>query len=172
MINIILILPQLKQITTMLFISCFYFLVHLVGKYEDNIFEERDVIFTTGEGCEANIIPGVEHAIEKFKKNETSCLIIKPQYAFGSTGNTNYNIPPNATVEYIVTLKNFEKAKESWSLDAEEKVEQSKLFKEKGTAYFKAGKYELAIKLYKKIQLFLESEKGKRGRKILHVQAK
>lgn len=134
--------------------------VHLVGKYADNVFDERDVTFTIGEASEVNIIPGIEHAIEKFKKNETSRLIIKPQYAFGGTGNANYNIPPNATVEYLVTLKNFEKAKESWSLDAEEKIGQSKLFKEKGTAYFKAGKYELAIKLYKKIESFLESEKG------------
>lgn len=133
--------------------------VHLIGKYEGNIFEDRDVIFTVGEGSEANIIPGIEHAIEKFKKNETSRLLIKSQYAFGSTGNSSYNIPPNATVEYIVTLKNFEKAKENWSLDAKEKIEQSKLFKEKGTAYFKAGKYDLAIKLYMKIQSFLESDK-------------
>lgn len=39
-------------------------------------------------------------------------------------------------------------------------MEQSKLFKEKGTAYFKAGKYELALKLYKRIEQFLENETG------------
>ncbi|KAJ8912897.1 hypothetical protein NQ315_011220 [Exocentrus adspersus] len=133
--------------------------VHVVGKYQGNIFDERDVTFTVGEGSEANIIPGVEHAIEKFKKGETSRLIIAPQYAFGQNGNAEINVPPNATVEYVVTLKNFEKAKESWSLDTEEKIEQCKLFKEKGTAYFKAGKYPLAIKLYKKIHTYLENEK-------------
>ncbi|KAJ8951672.1 hypothetical protein NQ318_012213 [Aromia moschata] len=133
--------------------------VHLEGKYEGKVFEDRDVTFTLGEGSDSNIIPGVEKALEKFKKNETSQLKIKPKYAFGNTGSAEYGIPPNATVEYVVKLKNFEKAKESWSMDTEEKVEQSKLYKEKGTNYFKAGKLELAVKMYKKIQTFLEGEK-------------
>lgn len=62
-----------------------------------------------GEGSEANIIEGVEKALEKFKKGEKSRLIIQPKYAFGSQGNAEFNIPPNAVVEYIVTLKSFEK---------------------------------------------------------------
>lgn len=133
--------------------------VHLQGKYEGNIFDERDVTFTIGEGSEEKIIPGIEKAIERFKKGEKSKLIIKPQYAFGNKGCSEWNIPPNAKVEYVVTLKNFEKAKESWSLDTAEKIEQCKLFKEKGTNYFKQEKYNLAIKMYKKIQSFLDSDK-------------
>lgn len=50
--------------------------------------------------------------------------------------------------------------KESWALDSADKIEQSKLFKEKGTNYFKAAKYELALKLYKRIQSYLESDTG------------
>ncbi|CAH1113520.1 unnamed protein product [Psylliodes chrysocephalus] len=131
---------------------------HIVGKYEDKIFDERDVSFTVGEGSDANIITGLEIAIQKFKKAETSRLIIKPKYAFGKSGSQEFNIPPNATVEYTVTLKSFEKMKESWALDSADKIEQSKLFKEKGTNYFKAAKYELALKLYKRIQSYLESD--------------
>lgn len=55
------------------------------------------------------------------------------------------------------------KAKESWSLDSNEKIEQAKLFKEKGTAYFKAGKLNLAVKMYKKILSYLENETGKKN---------
>lgn len=84
-------------------------LVHLSGKYENRVFDERDVSFTLGEGSEENIIDGVEKAVEKMKKGETSRVTIKPQYAFGTQGNTELGIPPNATVEYIITLKTFEK---------------------------------------------------------------
>lgn len=132
--------------------------LHIVGKYENRIFDERDVTFTVGEASEANIISGIDIAIQKFKKNETSRLIIKPKYAFGSEGSKEYNIPPHATVEYTVTLKKLEKLKETWSMDGQEKIEQSKMCKEKGTYYFKAGKYDLAIKLYKRIQSYLETD--------------
>lgn len=81
------------------------------GKYENRVFEERDVSFTVGEGSEASIIDGVERAVEKMKKGEISRLIIKPQYAFGAQGNQELGIPPNATVEYTITLKSFEKVK-------------------------------------------------------------
>lgn len=47
-------------------------------------------------------------------------------------------------------------AVEIWSLKAHEKIEQAKIFKEKGTAYFKVNKYNLAIKMYKKVISFLE----------------
>ncbi|KRT84338.1 hypothetical protein AMK59_1342, partial [Oryctes borbonicus] len=98
--------------------------VKLVGEYDNRIFDEREVSFSLGEGSDINIIEGVERALEKFKKGETSRLTIKPKYAFGINGYAEFGIPPNATVQYTVTLKSFEKAKESWSLDSEEKVQQ------------------------------------------------
>ncbi|XP_063911396.1 FK506-binding protein 59 [Zophobas morio] len=133
--------------------------VSLVGKHDGKEFDVRDVTFTVGEGSEQNVILGIDKAIEKFKKGETSKLIIKPHYAFGSQGSTEFNIPPNATVEYTVTLKEFERVKESWALDTKERVEQAKIFKEKGTGYFKVSKFKLAIKMYKKIIDYLDSQK-------------
>lgn len=41
-------------------------------------------------------------------------------------------------------------------MDPSQKIEQSKIFKDKGTAYFKANKYSLAIKMYKQIVSFLD----------------
>lgn len=82
-----------------------------MGKYDDKVFEDRTVTFTVGEGSEANIIDGVEHAVENLKKGETAKVIIKPQYAFGSDGNKELGIPPNATVEYLITLISFEKVR-------------------------------------------------------------
>ncbi|XP_066154274.1 FK506-binding protein 59-like [Euwallacea fornicatus] len=132
--------------------------VNIIGKYEGRTFEDRKVVFNLGEGSEVNVIEGVEKALEKFKKGESSKLIISPKYAFGNIGSEEYNIPPNATVEYVVTLNNFEKTKLTWEMDSEEKLEQCKIFKEKGTNYFKNAKYQLAIKFYKKIEEFLKEE--------------
>ncbi|XP_050308146.1 FK506-binding protein 59 [Anthonomus grandis grandis] len=132
--------------------------VHITGIYEGRTFEDRDVTFNIGEGSDQGVIEGIEKALKKFKRNETSRLKIAAKYAFGKEGAKEFGIPPNATVDYLVTLKNFEKAKEGWEMDVEEKIEQCKLFKEKGTNYFKNGKYQLAIKLYKRIQTLLEGE--------------
>lgn len=132
--------------------------VHLVGTYNGKIFEDRDVQFSLGEGEDCGVIEGVEKALESFKSGEKSRLKIKSKYAFKNVGKPEFDIPPNATVEYTVELKSFEKAVESWSLKNNQQVEQAKLYKEKGTNYFKANKYNLAIKMYKKVASFLEYE--------------
>lgn len=131
--------------------------VHLVGKYEERIFEEREVEFNLGEGEEFGVIEGVQIALEKFNQGEVSRLVIKPKYAFGSAGHKEFNIPANATVEYKVTLIEFEKALESWKLDKEESFEQARIMKEKGTNYFKQGKYNLSLKLFEKANSFLSN---------------
>lgn len=87
----------------------FLVIAHIIGKYDGKVFEDRTVSFTVGEGSEANVIDGVERAIQKLKKGETARIIIKPQYGFGSEGSNELGVPPNATVEYVVTLVSFEK---------------------------------------------------------------
>ena len=135
--------------------------VSLLGRHNGRVFDERDVSFTLGEGAEQSIPDGVEQALQKFKKHERSLLQLKAAYAFGSVGHEQFGLPANADVEYEVELKSFEKAKEAWSMDADEKLEQAKICKEQGTNHFKAGKFALAIKQYKKIVSFLEFEKSK-----------
>ncbi|KAL0831758.1 hypothetical protein ABMA28_001298 [Loxostege sticticalis] len=132
--------------------------VELEGKLlaDGKIFDTRTVTFNLGEGSENNICEGIERALEKFLKGEKSRITIQPKYAFKSEGNAELGVPPNSAVEYTVTLTNFEKAKESWSMDGSEKLEQAKIFKEKGTNYFKASKFQLAIKMYKRVINVLE----------------
>lgn len=131
--------------------------VHLTGKYNDQVFEDRDVQFSLGEGEEEGVIYGVEKALESFKEGECSKLKIKSKHAFKSAGKPEFNVPADADVEYTVELKNFDKL-ETWSLDLPEKIKQGTLIKERGTTYFKAGKYTLAIKLYKKVVEIVENK--------------
>lgn len=126
--------------------------IKLKGMYEGRVFEEREADFNIGEGSEANVIGGIEIALEKFKEGEKSRLIIAPEYAFGSAGNESFGIPGGATVEYEVELLTFIKTKQAWEMDPDEKIAQAKLLKEEGNKYMKDGKYNLALKKYERIQ--------------------
>lgn len=134
--------------------------ISIVGRHGDREFDRRQLSFNLGEGSEHNVPEGVETALLKFKKGERSALQLSPAYGFGSTGHEAFGIPPGARLDYEVELIGFEEAKEAWRLDADEKLEQSKLCKEKGTGHFKAGKYSMALKQYAKIISYLEHEKG------------
>ncbi|CAG5033782.1 unnamed protein product [Parnassius apollo] len=126
-------------------------------KGDDKVFDTRTVTFTLGEGSENNICEGIEIALESFSKGEKSRLTIAPQYGFRSEGNAELGVPPDSTLEYIVKLVNFETTKEAWAMDTNEKLEQVKIFKERGTNYFKNNKFQLSIKMYKKVISLLES---------------
>ncbi|XP_072929411.1 FK506-binding protein 59 [Epargyreus clarus] len=130
--------------------------VELEGKLPDGkIFDQRTVTFILGEGADINVCEGIERALESFETGEKSRLTIQPKYAFKSKGNEELGVPPNSVVEYTVTLKNFVPDRLASSLSSEDKLEAAKMYKEKGTEYFKAKKFQLAMKKYKKILTLL-----------------
>ncbi|CAG9797937.1 unnamed protein product [Chironomus riparius] len=130
---------------------------HITGTFEGRVFDDRDVEFNIGEGEEYNVVSGIESGLEKMTQGEVSRLVIQPKYAFGADGNEQFQIPSNSTVEYVVTLNEFEKEIESWKLDADESLVQAKMFKDKGTNYFKQDKFKMALKFYEKCQAFLSN---------------
>ncbi|XP_067855760.1 peptidyl-prolyl cis-trans isomerase FKBP4-like isoform X2 [Heptranchias perlo] len=134
--------------------------IHLEGRYQGTVYDSRDVSFIIGDAEEHNVPPGIEKALQEMEKGEEAIISLKPKYGFGEAGNLKLNIPPNANLVYEVVLKNFEKAKESWEMNIDEKLEQSTIIKEKGTLYFKVGKYKQATIHYKKIVSWLEHESG------------
>lgn len=137
--------------------------IHLEGKCNGKVFDDRDVTFELGD-CESFDIPhGIETVVKQMERGEESLVLLKSKYGFRSEGNAKLGIPPNADLQYEVTLKSFEKAKESWEMSTEEKLEQGSIVKEKGTQYFKEGKYKQAVVQYKKIVQWLEHETGLLG---------
>uniref|UniRef100_T1PI33 peptidylprolyl isomerase n=1 Tax=Musca domestica TaxID=7370 RepID=T1PI33_MUSDO len=139
---------------------------HITGKYDGKVFEERDVEFNLGEGSDIGLVEGVEVAIGKMVIGEESRFKIKPKYAFGAKGNEQFNIPPNATVEYIIKLNDCEKGIEDWKFTEEERVEHSKIYKEKGTKYFKKENFSLALKMYKKCVDILDNNSDEESNKL------
>ena len=70
------------------------------------------IVFILLLGGDHNVIEGVEIGIGKMQKGEKCHLVIKPKYAFGSEGNKEFNIPPDSTVEYDITLSALEKVQD------------------------------------------------------------
>lgn len=132
--------------------------VMVEGTCEGRVFDERELKFEIGDGEGLGLPTGVEKAIMAMEQGEEALFTIKPKYGFGNAGNAKYNIPGGATLQYKIKLAAFEKAKESWEMNATEKLEQSVIVKEKGTQYFKEGKYKQASVQYKRIVSWLEHE--------------
>ncbi|KMT05579.1 hypothetical protein BVRB_7g168220 [Beta vulgaris subsp. vulgaris] len=142
--------------------------VFLKKGHEDDLFE-----FKTDE---EQVIQGLDRAVLTMKKGEVASLTIAPEYAFGSleTKQDLAVVPPNSTVCYEIELVSFEKEKESWDMNTEEKIEASGKKKEEGNALFKAGKYVRASKRYEKAAKYIEydssfSDEEKKQCKVLKV---
>lgn len=71
---------------------------------------------------------------------------IKPQYAFGEKGHEEFGIPPNATVEYTVTLSHVDRVPNA--IPTVEILPLAISVKDRASTYFKDGKYDIAIKTY------------------------
>ncbi|KAM4572779.1 peptidyl-prolyl cis-trans isomerase FKBP4 isoform 1-T2 [Odontesthes bonariensis] len=137
--------------------------VTVEGTFGERVFDERELKFEIGDGENLGLPTGVEKAITAMEQGEEALFTIKPKYGFGNAGNEKHNIPGGATLQYKIKLAAFEKAKESWEMNTLEKLEQSGIVKEKGTQYFKEGKYKQASVQYKRIVSWLEHESGLTG---------
>uniref|UniRef100_A0A8C7YD59 peptidylprolyl isomerase n=1 Tax=Oryzias sinensis TaxID=183150 RepID=A0A8C7YD59_9TELE len=138
--------------------------VTVQGTHDERIFDERELKFEIGDGESFNLPAGVEKAIMAMEQGEETLIVCFTysyfRYGYGNAGNAKFNIPAGATLQYKIKLTAFEKAKESWEMNTPEKLEQSSIIKEKGTQYFKDGKYKQASVQYKKIVSWLEHESG------------
>ncbi|KAM7396647.1 hypothetical protein PAMP_019673 [Pampus punctatissimus] len=150
--------------------------VTVEGTCDGRVFDKRELKFEIGDAESLGLPVGVEKAIMTMEQGEEALIHIKPKYGFGSAGNAKYNIPGGAVLQYKIKLAAFEKTKESWEMNTTEKLEQSLIVKEKGTQYFKEGKYKQASVQYKRIVSWLEhesslSEEDEKKQKVLQLAA-
>ncbi|XP_057474166.1 peptidyl-prolyl cis-trans isomerase FKBP62-like [Actinidia eriantha] len=153
----------------------------LIGKLQDGtVFlrkgHDNDEQLFEFKTDEEQVIEGLDKAVMKMKKGEVALLIVAPEYAFGSSESQQELavVPPNSTVYYEVELVSFDKEKESWDMNTEEKIEAAGKKKEEGNTLFKAGKYIRASKRYEKAVKYIEydssfSEDEKKQTKVLKV---
>lgn len=82
--------------------------MHYVGRHGENVFEDREVEFTVGDAVISNVIEGLDIAVKRMKEGEKCRLDIKPSMAYGSKGNQDLGVPPDAELVYDVELLSFE----------------------------------------------------------------
>lgn len=82
-------------------------------------------------------------------------LVIQPEFAYGKKGNEKYGIPPNAEIDYVVTLLEFEVLPETYLADDDESWYLANSLKKRGNDFFKLGKYEKAIDMFTKAHSFM-----------------
>lgn len=130
--------------------------IHITGKYQGRVFEDRDVGFTLGEGSEVGLVEGVELGLRRFTRSEKARLRVTSRLAYGHEGCPEYDIPPDADLDYEVELQDFVKGKEFWDLDSAEKIRYSQIAKDKGGQYFKSGKFKVAKFQYSRVVEYLQ----------------
>lgn len=130
--------------------------VHIVGFHEGRQFYDQDFDYTLGEGELKNLPEGVDRAIRRINKGEKCRVTIKSRFGYGSSPPAEFNLPPNANLTFTIFLKDFEKAKASWELTDEEKIETANKSKERGTEFLNEGKLRLAFNKYSYMLTLLE----------------
>jgi len=95
---------------------------------------------------------GLDKSVQSMKKGEVAIFHIRSSELFGEQGynGENFKIPPNTDLQYEIHLIDIEKEKETWSMEAKEKVDTAKSAKEEGNKYFTAGRSSLAQNRYKR----------------------
>lgn len=53
--------------------------MHVEGKHEGRVFDDRDLKFEIGDGENHNLPPGVEKALQAMEQGEESLFTIKPK---------------------------------------------------------------------------------------------
>jgi len=151
--------------------------VHIRGELGDNLFMDKDVVFPLGEGSAQKYdIPScVEEHLDQWKLEERARLFVKAKHAYGNAGCDTFGIPSNADLTFIITMKNFKRVKDSWSMNSSEKLDLCKFYKEKGNTYYQTKEYKLAEKFYSKIiqmllhDMSMEGEKEERRQHFVQI---
>ena len=119
-----------------------------------------DMDLTVGDG---RMPEGLERGLEKIKKGQHAQIRVSGQYGYGEagykeTGSDKLAVPPNATVQFELTVR---EVTPTYQLSLADKLSASQQRKEQGNLLFKANKVDEALakydKAFKLIQVFLMS---------------
>jgi FK506-binding protein 4/5 len=111
------------------------------------VVEEKDNV-KVELSSDASITEGVEKALKSMKKGEQSIFWINDRYS-----------ELDGPVEMTVTLHEFTKGPESWTMKKEEKLQFAGKRKQVGNALFQSGKFRRAMSVYELGVNLMKNEK-------------
>eukprot|EP01094_Clydonella_sp_ATCC50884_P006378 TRINITY_DN154_c0_g1_i1.p1 TRINITY_DN154_c0_g1~~TRINITY_DN154_c0_g1_i1.p1 ORF type:complete len:416 (+),score=149.24 TRINITY_DN154_c0_g1_i1:70-1317(+) len=156
-------------------------IVHYKGRVKgtDEVFEDTRIDHPDGMTVivgNEHVIPGIEKALEKLKKGAKVELFVDPAYGYGEAGAPEKNVPPGAHLVYELELVSFEKAKESYAMQGDERVATCEQCKLRGNTAFKDGRLTLALTEYKRATKYIDngtySEEEKERKHALEAQVR
>lgn len=109
---------------------------------------EEELEFTVDED---EVLPGLDRAVVAMKKKERAVVSVDPEYGLGkemAVTSKGVEVPGGSTLVADMRLLEFEKDKESYQLESNEKVEAAKRKKDDGNSKLKNGKVAKASKRY------------------------
>jgi len=110
-------------------------------------FVSKTLEFSAGNG---EVCDALECAVAEMKKGDKAVLTISSP-SLAEEEQLGLKGVAADKVVLTVELEDFEKAKDSWSLSEEEKLEFGTARKEKGSELFKAGRLQMALSRYKQV---------------------
>lgn len=113
----------------------------------------------------------LELAIPQMKKGEKALITAPGDYGYGTALTSQLNVPTAEDLEFEVELVSFEKSKDSWDMNREEKIAEMQKCREIGNQLFKDKKPRLAIKQYERAVKFYEYETDLKGEEKAKVDA-
>ena len=117
-----------------------------------------------GEECANGFPKFIETVLDDMKTGEKCELTVTSKHGFREASAAFANAPLNSDMKFVINLKTFEKEKESWEMNSEEKIQQAELKRDSAKNYLEKGNLEMAIKFFDKVVKILEDEiKGPRA---------
>lgn len=105
--------------------------------------EPTEVIIGNGDLPEA-----LDLALKEMKKGEIAEITAPSEFGWGATLTAEKQIPVDQGFHFRVELVDFEKGKDTWEMDKEEKLNDGLRLKDQGNMFFKDGKLRAAIRKY------------------------
>jgi FKBP-type peptidyl-prolyl cis-trans isomerase len=110
-------------------------------------FAAKSLDFTAGDG---EVCDALECAVCEMKKGEKAIITVS-QASLATEAQVGLAEVKAEKILLTLVLTDFTKAKETYSMSEEEKVEFGQARKEVGTALFKKGRLAMALQRYKKV---------------------
>ena len=119
---------------------------------------ERQDAFTFTFGDADTLAPGLEIAVGHLGKGQTSVVQLQPAMAHGDQGLADCGVPPDAAVQYTVTLVDFHPPPDAAVIPDREKLQQGHRLKAEGNAQLKGGRVRRAVQKYEMALYYINDD--------------
>lgn len=142
--------------------------VKIVGKLSDGtvVEEHEDLTIQLGD---VEVVQGLDLAITLMEIGEVAQIEVDPRFAYGELG-LEPNIPPRATITYMVELKSCEPEPEMETLSITQRKEIGNKKRKRGNWWFTRNEPTTAMQCYRRALEFLMPEENSLSKSPVEVE--